>query len=657
MFTSRYADILDQLIEGVRAIVPVYSDDRPFNCASDAHGNVDAPFDWILDPQRTTRDFDIKSPDFQTYPDGGCMMVTEAEIRIVYEVNTDLGLLDRMIAEDTRSIVNDVIRNPASWLSAEDVSLREGEKPVADLTENPNGLPATIVLNIPIKITYRMTENVATTYRPEILYCEQLDAGTRLKVVVQVADSHTGANATEAVVLILDYWNELWAAVEPTYYPNANYPTTDRPGTDVAATLETDSNGYAEIIFDYTDVDTSLDQRVRFTDPTGVYQDTCLASLTSAANKTINVLSFAEETPHRARLCLQVLDVEGSPVTERTWISLLYQNEDEDEVLPAFWIEPSLYLSTIKTGTKDVAGTVQTDANGFCSVLFMYEGIDLAKAQEIILSGTDIVTSSTGLLAISGERVFIDSTDPNASDSPSSGTEAQPFVTIDYAFSQYTREVIADIAFCIVSDATYATWTGAIMGYNIVGLSDNIKIQGKVLHYNLYTPKRTLIRNLEILDGGATEAMEVYKFSSVFLLDIRIVNSPASFPLRINSQGYTLYAVGCSIDGAGGTYLVLNGANTSMPKYNHCTFSGTSTSGLLTGPSTAGQGFHAYDCTFSGTPGRFIYGLNAVGYMGDRNTFLGTPTAAFSLIFGTSNATLAEHQTTTGQDANSTWVP
>ena len=116
---SRVGDILDELITAVRGLTPQSETDDCFDCPEDGYGSVKAPQDWMLDPRRTMRQFDIRT--VSTNPGPGCNFLSDALIRIAYPLTFDLGYLDRLIAEDIQTINVDLVSNPANWVDANSV--------------------------------------------------------------------------------------------------------------------------------------------------------------------------------------------------------------------------------------------------------------------------------------------------------------------------------------------------------------------------------------------------------------------------------------------------------------------------------------------------------------------------------------------------------
>lgn len=152
---SRIYDIIQGLVNGVRSVVPQSSPDLPFICAEDARGSVSSPEDWILDPRRRTREFDVRSTSFaQSGP--GCNLLLDVAIRVVYEMNQDLAFLDCMIQEDIQSILAGVVDTTIWWGAlANSVFFPEGASPTGEVVDDGDGDPATLVLSIPLTIDYR----------------------------------------------------------------------------------------------------------------------------------------------------------------------------------------------------------------------------------------------------------------------------------------------------------------------------------------------------------------------------------------------------------------------------------------------------------------------------------------------------------------------
>jgi hypothetical protein len=152
---SRIYDIVQGLINGVRSLTPQSSPDLPFLCAEDAQGAIQSPGDWMLEPRRRTREFDVRSTSFAR-PGPGCNLLLDCAIRVVYQLDQDLGMLDVMVQEDAQTIINGVMFSTTWWgTNANSVFVPEGEAPTAEVVENENGAGATMLLSIPITIDYR----------------------------------------------------------------------------------------------------------------------------------------------------------------------------------------------------------------------------------------------------------------------------------------------------------------------------------------------------------------------------------------------------------------------------------------------------------------------------------------------------------------------
>jgi len=517
-------EIIEQIRASVSAIVPLTQDGYRFD--SPRPGVLEAPDDWLVNPDRETRQFDVyvQGPGVRG---GGCLLRSTLEIAIVYRLDQDHSEVGKMIGEDAGLISSYLVQTPAAWSHADSLF---AEGPEVDSIEYDNGRPATRIVRFPVVVDYR----------------------------------------------------------------------EDDPGI-TASPL---------------------------------------------------VLEFAEAVAHRANLYFQVVDQYGSPVSAVTEVALAYTDADGIAVAPTFWADPSKYPTTIAVGTRDVAATVKTDDSGFCHMLLMYEGIDLSSAQVVSLAiGSSV--SRTDEVNLSGSRVFVDTNNPAAVDATTSGSEAVPYKTLDYAFDRVeaSKWNAQDVAICIVSDATYPRWTSSTPGYgpSIVGLSGGIVVTGDVRTTSAESPTIPLFRNVEVTSGMTVEAA-----SNAYLSGVRF-SGYATYQVRPQADGLRLMMLGCEV-ASGGTYSILFGSETAAGVMMHCTTLSTGTAPIA-GSYYNGTGFSIFDCTITATAQYFINGRNAQNYAGDRNAFSGTASVAFSRLHGRENATLAAHQASTGQDLNSTHTP
>lgn len=152
---TRYRRIITALYESIRAIVPVYNADKPFVSAEDGTGGSENPTDWMMNPLRRTRDFDIRSTGY-TRNGPGCDVISECSIRVAYEMTTDLGLLDEIINEDVLQIINAVGYDTTYWGAiADTVFCPADESPSSEVVNDSSGTPSTIVVSIPVELWYR----------------------------------------------------------------------------------------------------------------------------------------------------------------------------------------------------------------------------------------------------------------------------------------------------------------------------------------------------------------------------------------------------------------------------------------------------------------------------------------------------------------------
>jgi hypothetical protein len=151
---SRYYDIIQQLIACVRGIVPQDSPDLPFMCAEDGQGSILASDDWLYDPARRTREFDVRG-EGGTRPGEGCNLITDVMIRVVYRTaGANPGFLDCMIQADAQSI-SAALLFPAMWASADSVNWPVGAPLTYEPVPDPNGAPCNVIVSIPLVVSYR----------------------------------------------------------------------------------------------------------------------------------------------------------------------------------------------------------------------------------------------------------------------------------------------------------------------------------------------------------------------------------------------------------------------------------------------------------------------------------------------------------------------
>jgi hypothetical protein len=155
---NRYAAIIHRMIEGIQSIVPADMSDYRFECAEDGRGGILAPRDWIKDPLRRTREFDIRALEHPS-PGPGCNVLAKVGVRLAYRLDTDLGYLDTIIAEDVRSIISALVFNTFWWGSlANSVYMEDGDVPSSEIVSDNNDNPSTVVVSVPLVLDYRTKE-------------------------------------------------------------------------------------------------------------------------------------------------------------------------------------------------------------------------------------------------------------------------------------------------------------------------------------------------------------------------------------------------------------------------------------------------------------------------------------------------------------------
>jgi hypothetical protein len=155
MAKSRYHLTIEAIQESIRRITPTYNPDIRFDCAEDGGGLLSSPNDWLVQPQRRTRDFDIRATT-PTRPGPGCNVLHECAIRIAYEASTDLGLLDIIINEDLRQILNATTFDTTYWGSvANSVWVQEDIGASVQSVQDNNGNPTLYVVSVPLILDIR----------------------------------------------------------------------------------------------------------------------------------------------------------------------------------------------------------------------------------------------------------------------------------------------------------------------------------------------------------------------------------------------------------------------------------------------------------------------------------------------------------------------
>ena len=563
---NRYLQIVDELIDGVRGLTPSLMDGDPFNCDRDSHGTVEATNDWILNPDRNTRDFDIVWEN--SYPGPGCNFITEANIRIVYRMDIDNALMLGMIQGDQKLIYNDVVGCPSSWVSANSVHMNTTGLDT-EYIEYEDGTPATVIVSIPIVIDYRANEvEESIAYTPEIVSCEQIDeGGVRIRVCAQARNAKTNSKATEPVTISVEYWDQLWASVEPSFYADPElYQTTIKSGTvDVMDTITTNDDGYVCFELCYVGINTDLTQRIRVKDSTGTYKDDCT--------------------------------------------------------------------------------------------------IDIEQVRYFL-------NSTTGI------------------DDPSSGTEAQPFATWDYAFGIVNSLVIstdvepsaANLTLCISGAGTY-TVNSRTPAFNIAGVVDGVILEGTssttIYVQNQYTYSLSW-RNFRLLgDNPVTYNLRYSGYTHIYGLILDCSPEQASYNIFRNtsiSATSALWATGCTLIGQSTYFAPID----SPMSFIHCELEGEeiaagdfrpNVSFVASSTNIRNQSITLYDCIIKiGSNEVFLQTgsspLRAATFQDriktDRNQYIEVTEPDYFLYNGKDGTytytTFDEWVAATGNDQNSTYT-
>ena len=261
---SRVGDILDELITAVRGLTPQSETDDCFDCPEDGYGSVKAPQDWMLDPRRTMRQFDIRT--VSTNPGPGCNFLSDALIRIAYPLTFDLGYLDRLIAEDIQTINVDLVSNPANWVDANSVFVPEGSDVVAEIVDDANGNSKNVVISIPITLDYRRA-GVTTVYHPEIISLE--DLGGQVARLTVAAKDQGYRLAKIPVTITLQHYLDDWTPITPAFIPRTYDLTSagwavDATQVDSINSITTTDEGVAVVDLYYAGEEIGI-KRVRAT--------------------------------------------------------------------------------------------------------------------------------------------------------------------------------------------------------------------------------------------------------------------------------------------------------------------------------------------------------------------------------------------------------
>lgn len=147
---SRFNDIVIALRNAVISIVPQSMSDYGFT--TQREGVIEAPYKWMLNPDRRTRDFDIAVGSFPVR-DGGCGLQMLIHVLISYRLDEAHDLVDLLIAEDMISVINSIERDPSVWGGAD--SLHSPEPPtVEEISYEESGNPAHYLVTIPFSVDF-----------------------------------------------------------------------------------------------------------------------------------------------------------------------------------------------------------------------------------------------------------------------------------------------------------------------------------------------------------------------------------------------------------------------------------------------------------------------------------------------------------------------
>jgi hypothetical protein len=155
---NRLYHIYQGVISGIRGLNTESLADMPFICVEDAQGAMSGAEDYLKSYMRRTREFDVRSNGF-TSTGPGCNVLTNSVIRIVYQLNCDTNLLDSIINEDVRAIINEIMFKTIHWGSmANSVYMEELAEPFSEIIVDGKGAPCNLLVSIPFVVDWRREE-------------------------------------------------------------------------------------------------------------------------------------------------------------------------------------------------------------------------------------------------------------------------------------------------------------------------------------------------------------------------------------------------------------------------------------------------------------------------------------------------------------------
>ena len=232
--------IITQIRASVSDLVPTTSPDIRFD--SPRPGSIESPRDWLMNPDRETRHFDVQAMSFPARSPG-CLMTVELAVSVVYRLDQGLDLVDIMAGEDVETLSDDFAGRPSLWSQAS--SLFAPGPPETEQVAYPDGTPATVIVRTIYSVDY--VSDYVETYHPTVVSFDPL-GGQAARLTLLAVDSGRRP-ATTPVTIALDHTQVDGSTSTPAFVPRT-YDMTSAGWTvsgDTPTSITTDDDGVAVI--------------------------------------------------------------------------------------------------------------------------------------------------------------------------------------------------------------------------------------------------------------------------------------------------------------------------------------------------------------------------------------------------------------------------
>ena len=148
------SQIIAQLRSAVGGLVPTTAPDIRFDCPRP--GVIAAPVDWMTNPDRRTRDFDVYVSELPVRSaGGGCSMIAGVHVVIAYRLDQGLDLVDQLMVEDAELFSCSVELSPSAWSHADSLTVPDPAE--VERLEYTDGTPAIALVRHTCSVIYRVT--------------------------------------------------------------------------------------------------------------------------------------------------------------------------------------------------------------------------------------------------------------------------------------------------------------------------------------------------------------------------------------------------------------------------------------------------------------------------------------------------------------------